>query len=304
MAITSHIRSLLLPVAMTLGLIFHHFFGSLYVLAPYLVFIMLFISYTAIDAKQMRPCRMDLWLMIFQVAFTLISYFFGLKLLDSPMMADGLLITALTPVAASSVVVACALGAKRETVTTYTILDNLMVAVVAPILFALLGQQEGVNLFENMWKIFWRIAPQIVFPFFTALLLQRFLPKVNDAVSSIKSGTLYIWAFTLTVVLGKTFDNIFLMSHKPWKLMGIMLVLCVVQCAILFLVGKQIGKKYGDKIAGGQQLGQKNTSFGIWMAVEFLNPMAALSMAFYSICQNLFNSWQMYEHDRKHLPET
>lgn len=304
MPIASHIRSLVLPVAMVMGLVFHHFFGSLYFLAPYLVFTMLFISYTAIHVKEMRPCRMDAWLMVFQLLFAVASYFVGRWLLRSPAIADGLLVTALTPVAASSVVVACALGAKRETVTTFTILNNLMVAVAAPILFALLGQRQEANVLADMWTIFCRIAPQIVFPFFAALLLQRFLPKVNQAVSSRKSITLYIWAFTLTVVLGKTFDTIFLMPVKPWKLMGAMAVLCMVQCAILFWVGKRIGGKYGDAMAGGQQLGQKNTSFGIWMSVEFLNPLASLSMAFYSICQNLFNSWQMYEHDRKHLPET
>ncbi len=304
MNIKGHIRSLVLPVAMLLGFVFHHFFGSLYGLAPYLVFSMLFISYTAIDIRKLRPCRMDFWLMLFQLAFALVSYFAGTLLIKNGTLADGLLVTALTPVAASSVVVSCALGAKRETVTTFTILNNLMVAVAAPIMFALLGRQHDSNVFADMWLIFRRIAPQIVFPFFAALLLQWLAPKANDAVKSVKSCTLYIWAFTLTVVLGKTFDNIILMEVKPWGLMAAILVLCIVQCIILFWVGKRIGARYGDKMAGGQELGQKNTSFGIWMSVEFLDPFSSLSMAFYSICQNFFNSWQMFDHDRKHLPET
>lgn len=305
MAIKSHIRSLVLPVAMLLALLFHGFFSQLYVLAPYLVFTMLFISYTAIDVHQMRPKRMDFWLMAFQVAFAIASYLLGrLFFRGNDVLADGLLVTALTPVAASSVVVSCALGAKRETVTTFTILNNLMVAVVAPVIFAFIGQQDPTHIFLNMWVIFRRICPQIVFPFFAALLLQRFLPRINAAISSRKSATLYIWAFTLTVVLGKTFHDIVVSPDKHWGLMAAMFALCVAQCAILFWVGKKIGERHGDKMAGGQELGQKNTSFGIWMSVEFLNPLAALSMAFYSICQNLFNSWQMYQHDKKHLPET
>lgn len=305
MALKSHIRSLVLPVAMTLALVFHGFFGRLYFLAPYLVFTMLFISYTAIDFREMRPKWMDFWLMAFQIFFCLLSYGAGRWLLHSEVLAKGLYIIALTPVAASSVVVSCALGARRETVTTFTILNNLMVAVVAPVLFALLGQSADKSVLENMLMIFARIAPQIVLPFFTALLLHYVAPKVNAAISSMKSMTLYIWAFTLTVVLGKTFHGISINPDKQWGLMALMFALCIVQCTILFWVGKKVGIRYGDKMAGGQELGQKNTSFGIWMANTFFqDPLTGLPMAFYSICQNIFNSWQMYDHDRRHLPET
>ena len=219
-------------------------------------------------------------------------------------MADGLLVTALTPVAASSVVVSCALGARRETVTTFTIVDNLLVALVAPILFAFVGQADHLAILPAMWRIFCRIAPQIVFPFLTALLLQRLLPKVNAAIARHRGKSLYVWAVTLTIVLGKTFDDIIVSPDRQWSLYALLAALCVAQCALLFWVGKHIGRRLGEEIAGGQQLGQKNTSFGIWMAVEYLEPLSAFSMAFYSIAQNLFNSWQMWRHDRRGDPET
>ena len=49
--------------------------------------------------------------------------------------AQGVLIGVLCPVAASVVVIASMLGAKRETTTAYTIVGNLMVAIIAPVLF-------------------------------------------------------------------------------------------------------------------------------------------------------------------------
>ena len=54
-----------------------------------------------------------------------------------------------------------------------------------------------------------------------------------------------------------------------------------------------IGRRYGNRIGGGQLLGQKNSAMGIWMANTFLSPLAAVFLAFYSVYQNIFNAWQM-----------
>ena len=39
-------RSLVLPIAIILGFIFHNFCGSMYCIVPYLVFTMLFLNYS------------------------------------------------------------------------------------------------------------------------------------------------------------------------------------------------------------------------------------------------------------------
>ena len=38
---------------------------------------------------------------------------------------------------------------------------------------------------------------------------------------------------------------------------------------------------------------------GIWMANTFLNPLAAVFLAFYSIYQNVFNAYQMAKTKKK-----
>ena len=73
----------------------------------------------------------------------------------------------------------------------------------------------------------------------------------------------------------------------------------VVTCTVHFALGRRIGKRYGDVIAGGQMLGQKNTAMGIWMANTYLNPLASVFLAFYSVWQNLVNSWQIWRHDKR-----
>ena len=64
-------------------------------------------------------------------------------------------------------------------------------------------------------------------------------------------------------------------------------------CIVQFSVGRRLGRRYGDRIGGGQLLGQKNSGFGIWMANTFLSPLSSVFLAFYSVYQNLFNAWQL-----------
>ena len=296
-------RSIVLPLAMIIGFTFHKYASSIYFLAPYLVFTMLFISYTAVDFKKLRITKLISLLLIAQAGFCL-GWFFLVKLLGiSALMGDSILVCLLTPIAASAVVVSCALGASRETVTTFTIVDNLMVSLLAPALFSAMGTTE-LSYFQEFWHILKRVAPQIVFPLFAALLTQRFTPKVNAFFVRYKGSTLYVWAFTLIVVLGKAFHDVVTAPNPQWNRVALVAAMSAVLCCILYIFGKWVGARQGEKMAGGQMLGQKNTSFGIWMAVEYLSPMAAVAPALYSVWQNCFNSVQMYIHDKNHEPET
>ena len=48
-----------------------------------------------------------------------------------------------------------------------------------------------------------------------------------------------------------------------------------------------------------QILGQKNTTFAIYLALEFSSGIAALATIFYVLFHNLWNSVQLFLHDRQ-----
>ena len=75
-------------------------------------------------------------------------------------------------------------------------------------------------------------------------------------------------------------------------LAAVALVICLMQ----FGVGHWLGKRYGDKAAGGQALGQKNTVMAIWLAQAFLNPLSCVAPTAYIVWQNIVNSYQIYKH--------
>lgn len=299
MILKNYIRSIILPIAMLLAVLLHKYCSMLYFLAPYLVFTMLFMAYTAIDVKKMRVTRLEVMLLAAQAVLVVGCYEIMKWCGLSQVLCDSVLVCILTPVAASVVVVSCALGADRETVTTFTIIDNLFIALLAPMLFTLMGRGGDLSYWESFWKILSRIAPQIVFPFFAAILTQLCMKRFNAFVVRHKRKSLYVWAFTLTIILGKTWHDVITAPEPQWRLVGIQTLVSAALCALLFAVGKWLGSIRNEKVAGGQLLGQKNTSFGIWMAIEYLTPMATVAPAVYSMWQNFFNSWQMFQHDRK-----
>ena len=288
------LRSYVLPFAIVIGLLFHRHLVYLREVTPYLIFTILLLNYVAVDIKKMKITMLDVWIMLFQIVVSLGSYYLFKAFGASEMVAQGVLVGVLCPVAAASVVIATMLGANRETVTTYTIVGNLMVAIVAPIYFSFIGTLQDLPFLDSVWLIFRRVAPTIALPFFVAIFLQRVLPGVNAFLCRYKGLSFYLWAAALTITLGQTIDFMFLKGRDEVNNIVILGIASVVYCAIQFAFGKWLGSKYGDRIAGGQILGQKNSAMGIWIANTYLLPLAAVFPALYSIWQNLFNSWQMW----------
>lgn len=293
------IRPYVLPIAIVLGLLFHTWCGYLKVVVPYLIFTILLLNFAAVDVKKMRFSKMYLWFMLYQMGVSIGMYYLLKAFNASEILAQGVMLGVLCPVAASVVVIACMLGANRETVTSYTIIGNLMVAIVAPIYFSFIGNHQEIPFWTSFWMILGKIGTVIALPFFVALTTQVVMPKVHDLLCKIKGSSFYLWALALTITLGQTIDFMFMEGKENLSAIFWLGVFSIAFCAVQFALGKYIGYKYGDIIAGGQLLGQRNSAMGIWMANTYLNPLAAIFPALYSVWQNLFNSIQLWVHDRK-----
>jgi len=290
-------KSLVLPFAIVVGLLFHGYAAFLKPLVPYLIFSMLLLSFSSISVKNLKISFLDIWLLLFQLAVSL-----GCYLLLSPfseIVAEGVMVGVLCPVASSMVVIACMLGANRERVTTFTMISNLGVAFVAPIYFSFIGIHIAMPFGESVLLILSKVTPIIVLPLLVTVLFQYFLPKINNILIKYQWFSFYLWACTLTITLGQIIDFIFRNGNNNGFVIFWLVIASVVLCIIQFGFGQFIGRKYGDSIAGGQSLGQKNTAMGIWMAYTYLHPLASIFPAAYSICQNLFNSYQIWQYNKK-----
>lgn len=290
-------RSLVLPVAIVVGLLFHHYLAMVKPVVPFLIFAILFLNFSSVEVRSLRVRPMHGWLIAFQIFVSL-----GCYLLLQPfneLLAQGLLIGILSPVAASVVVIACMLGADRSTITTYTLVGNVGIALVAPIYFSFIGTNVTMPFWDSFLLILSKIAPTLILPLLLIILLQLFAPKVNNFIAHYQGVSFYLWSMALMITLGQTIDFIYLhgAGHIP-EIVGLGVASLVV-CAVQFAVGRAIGRHYGDTVSGGQGLGQRNTALAIWMSAMYLQPLASTFPALYSIWQNLYNSYQLWRHDKK-----
>lgn len=293
------IKSYVLPIAIILGLLLHNTCAAFSVVVPYIIFTILLLTFTAVDIRKLRFKPLFIWIILFQVVVSLGGYYLLRLLHVNEIVAEGVLIGVLCPVAASVAVVSTMLGADRNTVTSYTVIGNLMVSLVAPIYFSFIGVNQDMPFWASFLQILRRIGTVIGLPFFIALALQLCLPKVNRVISRYKGLAFYLWAVALLLTLGQTIHFIFLNGEGNWSSILWLGISALLFCILQFGLGKWIGHKYGDTIAGGQLLGQKNSAMGIWMANHYLHPLASVYLAFYSVFQNLFNSWQLWYQGRK-----
>lgn len=285
-----------MPVAIVVGLLFHHYLAMAKPVVPFLIFSILFLNFSSVEVRSLRVRPMHGWLIAFQIFVSL-----GCYLLLHPfneLLAQGLLIGILSPVAASVVVIACMLGADRSTITTYTLVGNVGIALVAPIYFSFIGTNVTMPFWDSFLLILSKIAPTLILPLLLIILLQLFAPKVNSFIARYQGVSFYLWSMALMITLGQTIDFIYLhgAGHIP-EIVGLGVASLVV-CAVQFAVGRAIGRHYGDTVSGGQGLGQRNTALAIWMSAMYLQPLASTFPALYSIWQNLYNSYQLWRKDR------
>ena len=189
----------------------------------------------------------------------------------------------------AAVVIGGMLGANVATMATYSLLCNMAVALLAPVILTFTG--TGACTFA---QILARIAPLLVMPFAAAQFCRLVIPKAAKWVGDHSQISFYMWLASLLVIIGRT--TTFILDHPEadgaveTALAATALVICLVQ----FRFGRWLGRRYGDAVAGGQSLGQKNTVLAVWMAQSFLDPISSVAPTAYIVWQNFVNSYQLW----------
>lgn len=282
----------MMPFTMSMGALFYPFFGKFDFLTPYLIFLMLFFTYCGIPVRKIRFSPMHFWLILIQV-FGSAGFYLLLKNIDLTLAQAGL-ICLLAPTATSAVVITTMLKGNAASLTAYTLLGNLTVAMMAPFIFSVWGTNADIPFWESFFHIAQRVFTLLLGPLMLSALLRQMWPAAADAIRKKSIVSFYLWIVALAIVTATTVRFISIQDHSSYFLAIGIAGLALVACAGQFFIGKRIGKLYGDKIAGGQGLGQKNTILAIWLAHTYLNPLASIAPGAYILWQNMINSWQLW----------
>lgn len=286
----------MLPAAMLCGLLFHSYISYVAPLTPYLIFVMLLITFCRISPRELGLSPMIGWLLVVQVGGAVMLY-----VVLKPFAADvaqGVFICVFCPTATAAPVVTGMLGGSVPRLVAYSLVSNVAVALLAPLLLTVVGSGD-VDVLSASMAIMVHVAPLILLPLVMALTLRTVAPGIHGALGSRQSLSFYIWAVSLFIVVGKSVS--FIMAEPADKISEIIVLALAAGavCGLQFAVGRRIGARYGDRISGAQGLGQKNTVLAIWLALTYLNPIASVGPAAYIAWQNTINSIQLYFRQKK-----
>lgn len=288
----------MLPIAMVTGLLFHEPINMAQGVVPYLIFLMLFITFSKVEPSELRFDGM-IWRLLAVQTIGSAAVFYALRSIDLP-IAQSMMVCVLCPTATAAPVVTGMLGGRVGRVVAYSIVGNLVTAIFAPVMFVLAGTDAEVGFWREFVLIVSKVAPMIVLPFVLARALYYVAPRVHGFVAGSQRFTFYIWAVALMLVVGKAVN--FVMSEPPSAIPS-MLVMGLgagVLCFLQFRIGRAAGLRYGDPVSGAQALGQKNTILAVWMSLNYLNPISSVGPAAYILWHNTVNSMQLYQH-MKHV---
>ena len=323
MDVRNVLKKWMLPIAMLTGaclyLIYHslppswHKAGPMLedimgIVQPLLIFSMLFLTFCRIEPRELKPRRWHWKLLLIQAGLYLVL---GVVIYAIPgwcsgdhhnvtVLLESAMLCLICPTATAAAVVTRKLGGDVAGITTYTVLINIVVAFLVPLVVPMIQHDAGIGFWVAFSMIMAKVFPLLILPCLAAWLVRYLFPKVHARLVSWPDLPFYIWSVALSVAICVTTRSIVHSSLSWWLLGGIALV-SLVCCIFHFAAGRKIGSMYGRRagklsktITAGQALGQKNTIFTIWMGYTFMMPETAIVGGFYSIWHNIYNSRQLY----------
>lgn len=267
---------------------------------PVLIFSMLFLTFCKVNIKDMRLRRWHIWILLLQ------SFFFvglGLILIAMPdsdfrVVLEGAMLCLICPTATAGAVITGKLGGDVNNVTTYTILINIVTAVLIPVMVPFVHPHLGLDVGHSALLILLKVFPLLLLPLVMAMLVRKFIPRFTAWLNTFPDLSFYLWALALALAIAVTTHSI-MTTHIDLATEIWLVAVSLVCCALQFWLGRKIGTIYGDKITAAQSFGQKNTVLAIWMGYTFFTPVTAVVGGFYSIWHNVVNSYQLYRHDHQ-----
>ena len=125
-------------------------------LTPFLIFAQLLLTFCKISVRELMPSPWHGWLLLIQAVSSLVL---AALLLWLPMreeyrdVFEGAMVCLICPTATAAAVITGKLGGSASSLTTYTLLSNLLAAIVVPLVFPLVEPHAEITFFAAFLKI-------------------------------------------------------------------------------------------------------------------------------------------------------
>ena len=289
----------MLPIAMAIGIVFYKQLVVFAPIIPYLLSVMLFITYSRIILRDIYLTKFHYILLGIQYGGSMLVYLLFFKV--NTTLAQAAMICVLAPTAASAPVITGILGGNISSIAAYSFVSNLSIALLSPLFLALIGNApvETISFGSSILLIFKKVFPVLLLPFILAITISSSSPKLHSKIRNAQIVSFYLWAIALIIVTSNVTRFFSIQGNASYKLKFAMAGVTLIICVLQFWFGRKIGKKFNRTVAGGQALGQKNTILAIWLTQTYLNPVASIGPGSYVLWQNIVNSYQLWRKEKQ-----
>lgn len=272
-------------------------------------------SFSCIQPSQLRPHRWQFRLLAIQalvfVGAALVALLGTEPGSTGALALECLMICAICPTAAAAPVFTAKMGGDIASLVSYVVLANLLTSVLVPLFVPLLHPSAELSFWAASGMILAKVFPLLIGPFLAAWLVRRLFPSFHRKVVENAWASFYVWAFSLMLAILMSVRYLFASSAGA-LVIGVLAAVSFLCCLANFAIGRIVGLRVGRSREQGQaepegnvvvsvtqSMGQKNTVFSIWMGYTFFTPITSVTGGFYSIWQNIINSWQLEQKRKK-----
>ena len=200
----------------------------------------------------------------------------------------------ITPTAIAAPVIIGFLKGRVEFVVAAFLLTNIAIAALLPLLLPIvLGRATP----EAFAQVLGSVGVVVFLPMAVAWIVRAVHPAAGHWPSRLRNVSFGLWVVSMFFIAANASNFIRANADIPRLVLLEIAGVSLAICAASFGLGRVIGGRDLPREAS-QALGQKNTTFTIYLALAYASPIVALGPTFYVVWHNLWNSWQLHRQQK------
>lgn len=196
----------------------------------------------------------------------------------------------ITPTAIAAPVIISFLRGRVDYVVAAFLLTNVVIAALLPLLLPIVLGRPTPEAFLQVTR---SVGLVVFLPMTGAWVLRAAYAKAAEWPARLRNVSFAMWILAMFLITSNASEFLRRNADTPQVVLAQIAGASLAVCAMNFAVGRLIGgREFGREAS--QALGQKNTTFTIYLALTYASPVVALGPTCYVLWHNLWNSWQLH----------
>jgi BASS family bile acid:Na+ symporter len=255
----------------------------------WLVMAMLFLVFLQTRLSRTALNRTHLVLLLANIALGFLGWGVG-WLIGGRDVALAAFFCGITPTAIAAPVIISFLRGRVEFVVAAFLLTNVTIAALLPVLLPLVLGRPTPEAFAQVSA---SVGFVVFVPMLIAWSVRAIYAKAGEWPVRLRNVSFAMWVTALFLITSNASEFLRQNADTPRNVLLQIASSSLLVCIGSFAAGRWIGRR-GFPREASQALGQKNTTFTIYLALTYASPLVALGPTAYVLWHNLWNSWQLH----------